>query len=87
MTGMSVKNLETKNDEELLEPYNHATSHGDRIMTILHGRMIGRLISSMKDTSESSDKLSKRIVWLTGIIAFATVIYAVATIVQVFVVS
>lgn len=84
MPDLTVKELKEKSDDDLLERYNHNTTHGDKIKIILEARIIDRLISSLNENSKSSNELSKKIVWLTRIIAIATVIYTIATVVALF---
>jgi hypothetical protein len=56
--------------------------HNAQAQTILQMRMIDRLIVSLDKNSNSSDRLAHGLNWLTGIIAFAGIVAAFASIVQ-----
>ena len=83
MTDEPVKELNKKPDDELIELINVNTTHGEKIQAILASRTANRLIESLNNNAESSNKLSNKIFWLNVALTAATVVYTIATVVGV----
>jgi hypothetical protein len=83
MDDFGTDALRNLSDNELIDRYNHATTHGGQIDLILQHRLVERLIRSLNSNSDSANRLSRIIAWLTGVIALATAVYATATVCQV----
>jgi hypothetical protein len=82
---MSIaQELREKSDDSLIEMLNVATTHGEQARVILTERMLTRLIDSLNKNANSGNKLAGRVYCLTLLITIATVVYAAATVYQIF---